>query len=141
MYIYVKHSYCPVKRFSAHKITFCLAEASPRGTSKLLLNLMAVPRDCAPSIIEVAYFKGSNFSWCRVEESNFRRQDFPFLDLDYLIIPTKSSGAGRLCGIIVGAHPLVSTPAFAKATAGRPAFCKDCLQSVTSRRRIGSGLS
>ena len=28
--------------------------------------------------------------------------------------------SGAICGVIVGAHPLVSTPASAKATAGKP---------------------
>jgi hypothetical protein len=56
---------------------------------------------------------------CRGAGSNCRHVDFPifFLALpqgsDYIIIPNKS-GAGRCCGFIVGSHPLVSTPAFAK---------------------------
>ena len=43
--------------------------------------------------------------------------------------------------IIVGTHLLVSTPAFAKATAGKPSIIiLACLQSVASRRKIGSRL-
>ena len=44
--------------------------------------------------------------------------------LDYIItrlsLLANFGGAGRWCKIIVGTHLLVSTPAFAKATAGKP---------------------
>ena len=45
---------------------------------------------------------------CRGGESNTRHVALPSVSLDYLI--TLITGAGRLCGIIVGTHPLVSTP-------------------------------
>lgn len=67
--------------------------------------------------------------WCRGGESNTRRQPLPSC-LDYLILLKRRSGARG--GIIVGAHPLVSTP-FPQPFVLRD-LARDCLVDFTSLR-------
>ena len=57
---------------------------------------------------------------CRAPESNWARLPLPKQFGLYHSRPAVAGyGIGRLREVIVGTHSLVSTPAFAKATAGK----------------------
>ena len=88
---------------------------------------------------------------CLGRESNSLHKDFPcyFLEFlqgsDYFIVPLRDIGRWRK--IIVGTHLLVSTPASAKAAAGKPSKisllairslpAEDWLEITMLRRYVG----